>query len=517
MSHHGLCRTAWLPGVALLLAFFVSCSPGESSTGEQTADEARHGGDASASSARPHEASGNDSANTPADDLSGAIPTSCEISGHSTSTDSTAVASHEPTAMSGESSGTSPTNSTVTDSAGQTVGSDAPDTNEPTSSDVTSGAGTSNPDESIIPLIDPYDCELTPLDAPISEDQCIFQAKCGSRQAGVNCTDVGFGSWLCSCMEFSTLSGFELTNVDIDTACRAAAPLCTWGIHPSQVEPPECEAAVNSTTNYPCERTMRCTQKVHIGEGFIATTSEDLYSRCIVDPEGGFQCNCRSESTGYVYSVEGADAAVGCEAGTQLCDPYQRVDLGSASCEVNTESLHADDCAWQHDCTYAVSVAAASIEVYDSPRANCRVYEGSDAPSCECSVLGRQLSFTLTEPTLDLATCTNAVDLCAGTAEPVATQGVECIETSRLIEPGTCSYRADCSQAGVIDDVPIVTRHPLWSDCFELPLEPGTWRCSCDLGHAVAMTEFSGPPPDDICLTYAANCTNVDLFEAIDE
>ncbi len=370
-----------------------------------------------------------------------------------------------------------------------------------------------------IPLIDPDDCELTPLDAPKSEQQCIYQAKCGSRQAGVNCTDVGFGTWMCDCMEFSTITGFELTNVDIDTACRAAAPLCTWGVHPSQVEPPECEAAVQNTTNYPCERSMRCTQQVHVGEVAVATTYHDIYSRCIDDQAGGLQCNCLSESTGYLYGVSGTDdAAAACEAGTQLCDPFERVELGAPSCRVRAEEFHADDCSWEHDCTYSVALPASEVKVYESPWATCRVHEEQVNPSCECQVMDRRLAFTFADPGLDLQTCVDAVELCASRAEPEATDAIECVEESRYDAADFCTYRANCSQHGVIGDTPIITYGGLVASCSELTLEPGTWRCSCDLGHAVAMTEFSAASSSpDMCVDFAQNCINGDLFERIDE
>lgn len=417
-------------------------------------------------------------------------------------TESLATSESAPSDGSGAPAGS--TDGSSTEAAANTGGNTAGDTGD-------------DPDAPTIPLIDPNDCELTPLDAPMSEDQCIVQARCGERQGGVNCTDVGFGTWQCNCMELSTVTSFELTNVDIDTACRAGAPLCTWGVHPSQVEPPECEAATQSTTNYPCERSMHCTQQVHVTDTVIATLSDDLYSRCITDPEGGFECNCRSASRAYVYDVAGSDAAAGCEAGTQLCDPYDPVDLGEASCQVNTETLRADECVWRHDCTYAVTLPAASVEVEDSPFAGCRQEEGIDTPFCECGVLNRRLAFTFAEPNLSLTTCTDAVALCASNAEAVPTADTTCVETSRYDAEDMCSYRANCTQTGTIADHAIVARRQLWSDCTELPLEPGTWRCSCDLGHATAMTEFSGPPSPDICLTFAENCTNVNLFEQIDE
>lgn len=467
---------------------------------------------------------------TPSNEPATSQPSTLDASPEATSRDAEATSptneSATPTSTTppgSETSGVAPSDGV--DSSG-TDGSDtlANPTTKPTSSGPDTQSSTADEtwrhvEGPEIPLFDPDDCELTPLDAPKSEQQCIYQAKCGSRQAGVNCTDIGFGTWLCDCMEFSTITGFELTNVDIDTACRAAAPLCTWGVHPSQVEPPECEAAVQNTTNYPCERSMRCTQQVHVGEVAVATTYHDIYARCIDDQAGGLQCNCLSESMGYLYSVEGTDdAAAACEAGTQLCDPFERVELGAPSCEVRAEELHSDDCSWEHDCTYSVALPASEVKVYESPWATCRVHEEQVNPSCECQVMDRRLAFTFADPGLDLQTCVDAVELCASRAEPVATDAIECVEETRYDAADFCTYRANCTQHGVIGDAPIITYGGLVTSCSELTLEPGTWRCSCDLGHAVAMTEFSAASSSpDMCVDFAQNCITGDLFEQIDE
>jgi hypothetical protein len=281
----------------------------------------------------------------------------------------------------------------------------------------------------------------------------------------------------------------------------------------------ECEVDQPMLVELQCYREQQCTEKLEIGDGFVAVrrASKSLNCSYPADGSGVTFCDCSSNVGAWqsqYFALNQISVIDACGVAAEVCWDGTEVNVGvDELCSPYEWGQTVGDnyCTDAFECTRPATIGEREIGVSEVGYVTCGLANDAEA-TCTCDRDNEHVGFEISATEANAVTCASAMTHCDAALAAAMTSELSCDFTDVLeVDSTSCSAILACQRTGSAGNLLVHRDGSVSAACSLLDAETGEWTCNCAAGNsgdAIVVTPAVGLSGTDVCISAATTCAN---------